>query len=1106
MAMKIMLHSMLKPAATAAMAAFVIQATATGTSNWKGGDSGIWGAGYESNWDTYPNSSNYATFGEPKTEPITVQINGPVDAYGVVIAAGRTAGINFTGSGTFNNYRASLVEVKGGFSLTDWDVNVVCKVQTSVNGTNCFHRTFDSSGFYSLTLNGNSKSTFCDSAQVSGQHVVVQTGASLEFLDSSSLTLTKDLNVYPGGSLKVADNAVLAPRGLSLPFSKTAGVSDGWTMDGGVISITSGNGFNSAGKPLNFPYTNATKTVTGTGTIQLHKLDFSSATNATLRLDGPDLYIKAVGGQYKWNNVLDVRGGSTIGAWGADVNLAGNWYTRFSGSATIDTTDYSDPTTSRTITLSRLYASTCDLTVKGAGKLNLPISNLTQPNLNITVSDSTTFNTQSNSYYAIGDIVLKDNARFVSDYYLGHKGTTDSTKSLTMSGDTTFRVSRYAQISGDVSLSGNASADIWNWKKESPPLSCANLSLSDNAALSVSGAVSCASLSLSDNASAFANGAVTCTDLSLSGGASLTVNGAIAATSLAMSGDAHISFTAGSGFTTGATFGDGEWKMDITIPANYAAGFRPIVKGVEFGSDFVDHVTLSGETNGWSVSVVDGMPVLYKGATPSGLEWTGGSETSDNWSDTANWNGGTLPTTKSVVAFGGINRLTPYNDSLNSMSGIVFRASAAPFTLTGAGSAERLTLVADCNSRGSATEEKANIVSHSGFVQTFDVPLEFPRCAYVLSDGGAEVVLKKGFAQGTTTTWQYFIAGGEVAIGGTCTASKLGFRTADSGKPTTCLRLMPGCTFTLSHQGDNSFTEGSSYIGRFVIEEGAQILMQGGECSFFYGALENVVNGTLKVEGDGRLISGPNEQYYSGSGTIYAARALACRSTSSKNRYINFGGSLKLYMNGDWNTASYYHNGEKLMQDPNAPTRFRMTDGTTLGATADWTYGPAADAFNLTNETVTASNRKAAMTGTVTIETQDPNDATVSHDITFVDSLDASEATVVKNGAGALVFNTPADCQPQFRSLVVNGGLVSFNAAQTFSGTLTLAAGTQYRADAAVADAGWTTIATATSITGPGGATEWTSPDLVYNFRIVSEGGSARLECTKDTGMILMFL
>lgn len=1055
---------------------------------WQGGASGSWGTAYTDNWSGYPSTANAAKFGEPKSDTITVHVDEAVDANGIVCDTGRTAGLNFTGGGTLTNHGGTLLEFRGSSIPVDWNINIVNKYNpTLVYGTNRFHKTFDSSSIYGCNIQSGAKVTLSDSAKMTGQHVKVLSGAVLDCQDSSVVSLTKDLAVSPGASLYVSPNAVLAPRGLSLPFSQTAGVSDGWALDGGMLCITNSGGFAAAtSRSLNFPYTNATKTVSGTGTIQFYGMDSTSASNSTFRLNGPDMYIRSVVGNASMNNALEVTGGSTLGVWGANVTID-KFATKFTGTATLDTTDFANKTTPRTITLSKFGVCSGNLNVKGVGSLKLGV-NMTQPNLNLTIEGGAKFNAQSQYLYALGDFVLKDSASFLSELYIGHKGETECVKSLTMSNNATLNVGRYVDVSGDVTLSGNASAVIRNYKKESSPLSCANLSLSGNASLTVlTGTVSCAAITLADSAS-------------------LTVPGTISATSLAMSGDAHISFTAGTAFMSGAAFGDGNWTMDITIPANYEAGLRPIVTGAQFGEDFASHVTLAGETNGWTVGVVDGLPVLYKGAAASGIEWTGGSSTSDNWSDSANWNGGILPTATDLAAFGGIARLAPVNDSISTLSGLVFRASAGPFTLTGAGPADKLKLTADCHSRGTATEDRADIVSHSGFVQTLAVPIEFPRCAYVHSDGGAEVRLTHGFVQGTTTDSQYFIAGGEVAIGGNCVADKLGFRTAASGKPTTCLRLMQGCDFTLSNQGDNSFTEGANYIGRFIIEEGAQILMQGGECSFFYGALENVVNGTLKVEGNGRLISGPNEQYYSGSGTIYAARALACRDTSSKNRYINFGGSLKLYMNGDWNTASYLLDGTTLRQNPNCPTRFRMTDGTTLGATADWTYGPKEGAFSATNEIVTAAGRASVMTGTVTIDTQDPLDATKSHTITFVDPLDASAATIVKKGAGDLVFNTPAGFQLQFGSLTVNEGLVSFAAAPTFSGTLTLATGTQFRADALVGDLGWTVIATATSIVGPGGATEWATADGVYKFRIVTSGGTSRLECTRNTGVMVFFL
>ena len=450
----------LKGTAAALLCAAALTSPAATVANWTGGASGTWGAGYEGNWSVYPDADHYAVFGEPKTEPITVQVEGNVEAYGVMSDTGRTAGLNFTGTGTFTNKRGTLFEQKGSASLTDWDIDVASTVNTTaIQGINCFHKKLDCSAVYNFTLQSNSKVTLSDSARMTGQHVIVQPGATFECLGSSVVSITKDFKPDPGASFKISTNAVITSRGLTMPFSREAGVNDSWTLDGGTLCVTNSGGFNAAGYSAYLPYTNSTKTVSGTGKILLLKLDLSHATNSTFRLDGPDLYVKAVGGQYTWNNVLDVRGGSTIGAYGADVNLANNWYTKFSGSAAIDTTDYADKMTPRTITLTRLQASSGDLAVKGAGNLRLGIS-MTNPNLNLAVSDSATFNTQSNALYAIGDIVLKDSASFVSDYYIGHKGSTDNTKSLTMSGDTTLRVARYAQISGDVALSGNAAADI----------------------------------------------------------------------------------------------------------------------------------------------------------------------------------------------------------------------------------------------------------------------------------------------------------------------------------------------------------------------------------------------------------------------------------------------------------------------------------------------------------------------------------------------------------------------------------------------------------------------------------------------------------------------
>ena len=128
-------------------------------------------------------------------------------------------------------------------------------------------------------------------------------------------------------------------------------------------------------------------------------------------------------------------------------------------------------------------------------------------------------------------------------------------------------------------------------------------------------------------------------------------------------------------------------------------------------------------------------------------------------------------------------------------------------------------------------------------------------------------------------------------------------------------------------------------------------------------------------------------------------------------------------MNGDWNTASDYVTTTLTNQLPNCPSRFRMASGTTLGATADWTYGPAADAYATVAATITPADRTSVMSGTVTVDTQNPTNG-AAHTITFVDPLDASDATLVKTGAGTLAFSAPAGYPSQVSNLTVNAGTV----------------------------------------------------------------------------------
>ena len=1054
-------------AVAAFFAAAALSATAAETSTWQGGASGIWGAGYESNWNVYPDSTRYAQFSNPLNETISVQVVGDVETYGVVGSSRRTAGINFTGTGTISNHRGTVFSIEGGPSLTDWNVDLV-NIRPSndtslyIEGTNVFHRLLDCSTAYNFNTKANAKMTLCDSARLTAQHMKIVAGSSFECTDSSVASLTKDLLVEPGAQLKVVDNTVLTLRKLTLPFSPEDGVSDEWTMDGGVIRAMD----NSSNCCLDFPYVNATKTLSGSGTFRLYYFNFNNASNLVLRLNGPDMYVynPHFSGSATKNILLETSGGSTLGAWGADVQMH-YWTNRIAGAVTVDTSDYDDRTVARSVTLGKYLNCNGMLTVKGVGTCIL--GGIEQPNLGLTGKESST--TTVSSAYALGDIVLNDSSKLKVDGYMGHKGESARViKSLTMDGNSSLDVGRYAILTGDATLSGNASAVIRHSSSgdANPIFTCANLSLSDNA--------------------------------------SLSVTGAIAAASLAMSGSAHLAFTAGTSFAAGAAFGVGDWTMEITIPSGYEAGIRPVVTGAEFDGDFAAHVTLAGETEGWSARTINGNLVLYKDAPASGIEWIGDSPTSDNWSDSANWNEGNRPTADDIVAFGGLDRPTPYNDWAGTVSGLVFRASAGPFVL---GGADTLSLTADCSSRGSASLANAAIASHSAFDQTIAAPVDFGKHhAYLVSDGGGALKLTGGLTAGHD--WHYLVVGGDVQVGGTCSIGIFSFKTSTTGKPTS-LTLLPGCKFTVRRQGFHGLVENTSYVGRIVVEEGAELIVKDGDCVFWYGGLENVIDGTLSIKGDqdnGRLVGGPTEQYYVGKGAIYADSARSGRTAAATNHYINIGGTLKLYMNGNWYTATYRNDGssEGTTQDPNYPTRFRMRDGTTLGATTDWTYGPRDNAYDVIANTLTPADRMSIMTGTVTVNTQSPKDDS-AHTITFVDPLDASAATVVKTGAGTLAFNEPAGYQSQISNLTVNAGCVSFASAPTLSGTLTIPSNaSEFQVDGLAETSAWTLLATATDIVGPDGEAKWRASKGMRRYKIVAEGAVKKLYGAKDSGLSII--
>src|SRR2546421_8157780 len=84
-----------------------------------------------------------------------------------------------------------------------------------------------------------------------------------------------------------------------------------------------------------------------------------------------------------------------------------------------------------------------------------------------------------------------------------------------------------------------------------------------------------------------------------------------------------------------------------------------------------------------AASVVLAPAAAARGQTST---WTGGSPTSDNWSDTANWSGTTIPVNMgtSALFFAGTTRLTPNDDfTTYTATALTFDLTAGAFTLAG---------------------------------------------------------------------------------------------------------------------------------------------------------------------------------------------------------------------------------------------------------------------------------------------------------------------------------------------------------------------------------------------------------------------------------------
>jgi fibronectin-binding autotransporter adhesin len=276
---------------------------------------------------------------------------------------------------------------------------------------------------------------------------------------------------------------------------------------------------------------------------------------------------------------------------------------------------------------------------------------------------------------------------------------------------------------------------------------------------------------------------------------------------------------------------------------------------------------------------------------PTVSTWNGGSATTDNWSDPANW-GGSAPVAANNLFFAGSTRVAPVNDiaANTQFASLTFSSGAAAYTLT-----------------GNAINLTGDLVNNSANLQTVNIPLAI-----------ASINLNA--------------ATGDLAIGGVISD------------------ISSGSAVTLPGPHKVTLTATNTYSGATTISGGT---LQLGDGSTTNGSVAGdiVNNGTLAFANPanqtyGRIVSGSGNVNKSGAGTLTLANAFSsyAGTTNISGGSVRLGGANAHYtMDGPPGSIS---DGASITD-----SSLNGNTGTVVGSGASYVAGVPgkfAHAINLT--------------------------------------------------------------------------------------------------------------------------------------------------------------
>lgn len=543
--------------------------------------------------------------------------------------------------------------------------------------------------------------------------------------------------------------------------------------------------------------------------------------------------------------------------------------------------------------------------------------------------------------------------------------------------------------------------------------------------------------------------------------------------------------------------GSGEYfTMTLATPAhlnpNTTYGFSVWSTATQYGGPYVEINGTNGDFFGGgtafselagTVTAQTGDRVFLLSITtnsgPTSFTWDGGSSSGNNWSDNANWVGGTAPITSGAdLTFAGSTRTSPVMDQNFSITGLNFSNNAAAFTLSAA--------------NGSTLTLGGNLVNNSSSAQTLDLPItlnggEFNAAAGDLivngslsgigsltKTGSHNLILNESGTLGGTLG----VAGGSVNmtnVSPTFSGTSVSYVGLDANSGN--LSISGG---TVSVGGELSVGRADTggpaenAVGTMTVSGGANVSL--GKLSLAVGNnYQNLVSGTVTVtnatvSSENDLLLGwagaGNAKLVVNNGGIVNVASTTLRwvylsqwDTANSEIDINSGGQLNLNASTEIHFAVSGNSGTNTFNLNGGAVTTYSDDGTTVGGTGvldlQYGYGAPVDTFNLNGGTLTVSGVTSDGTsGTRTFNFNGGTLKATSNNVGFVaiGSDPRAAANVLAGGAviddggyniiipQALLHGTGATTDGGLTKLGV--GQLILSGSNTFNGPINVSAGT----------------------------------------------------------------